>query len=254
VTFRQNTDPKPPGGDVHVYCPESTRELCLAVLALSYISTARSAAINEYIHGPFDRTHCAVSSPDRLRYNSSTLLVLHYNFEGGIGSIRTDDETWHRLMKHIRHSASHILDIHLMISKRFWGLARWQDGAHKVLDQNSLCSGSNHRNFPNFLAKIAKIAAPASRWKNFSKEYGRGEKAYIPRRGPDYCSRGTTLRISIDGADSEERRRFVQELEEVIQEKREARPLFHWDGKVYTRTARERLVYSRRARNTLGCL
>jgi hypothetical protein len=55
-------------------------------------------------------------------------LVLHYSFEGGTGSIKTDDETWHELMIRIRHVASHIEEIHLTISQGFWNLARWRDG------------------------------------------------------------------------------------------------------------------------------
>jgi hypothetical protein len=161
VTIRQTTEPEAPGGDVHVYCPESTQDTCLIVLALQYISTTRSTAINEYLHGPFEETQCTVSGPSRLRCDSKTpLVILHYNFDGGTGFVKTDDGTWRELMNFIRYSASDIPHIHLYISKHFWDLARWREGVAEVILQKSLLNTPNLHELHNFLVDIAKSAAP----------------------------------------------------------------------------------------------
>jgi hypothetical protein len=173
-------------------------------------------------------------------------LFLYYNFEGSIDFIKTDDEIWHELMNHNRHVAFHISEMHLMISKGFWNLARWRDGVQKVLEQNSLGNRPIPKNFPNFLTKIAKIAAPAPRWRNYDRKWEIDD--YDPEKDSHYSSHGTKLHITIDGADSGERQTFVQELEEIIEETRRARPLFRW-GSIYTRTAAERTFYRRRAAN-----
>jgi hypothetical protein len=237
VTFRHASEPEAPGGDVHVYCPESTRDTCLAALALQYISTTKPTVINEYIPRLFETTQCTVSGPSKLRCDSSTpSVVLHYNFEGGTGFVKTDDETWHEPMIFIRHSASDIPHIHLYISKRFWGLARWKEGIKEVILQKSLRNTPNPGNFYNFLTKIAKIAAPAPRWRNHER---RVEINYNRQRDEYYCARGTTLRITIDGADCEERQAFVQKLEQTIGWMQYERPLFKWNtfyNKVLTYT------------------
>jgi hypothetical protein len=169
---------------------------------------------------------------------------LHYNFEGSIGSIKTDDETWHELMIRIRHAASHISTIHLIISKSFWDLACWRDGVQAVLEQNFLGNRPIPKNHPNFLAKIAKIAAPAPCWRCHDRKWERDD--YDREKDSHYSSHGTDLHITIDGADDGERQVFVRELEEIVEKMREARPLFRW-GSIYTRTAAERTFYRRRA-------
>jgi hypothetical protein len=241
VTIRQTTEPEAPCGDVHVYCPESTQDTCLVVLALKYISTIRPTAINEYLHGPFEKTQCTVIGPSRLRCDPKTpLVILHYDFDGGTGFVKTDDGTWRELMNFIRHSASNIPHIHLYISKHFWDLARWKEGVAEVILQKSLRNTPNPHELHNFLVDIAKSAAPAPRWSNHERRF---ENNYDRQRDEHYCASGTTLRITIDDTDSEERRAFVQTLENTIGRMQYESPLFRWHAfhkKVVTYTRHPR--------------
>lgn len=193
----------------------------------------------ESFHGPFHRILRTVSKPHALKYDSKTTLVLHYHFQGGSGFIKTDDELWRILMNHIRHEASHLRDIHLIIGKSFWEIADWRLGAAAVLRQTLLRTSDNNMGYPNFLANIAKIAAPADRWMD---HHYRKEPDWDASKDVDYSSHGTALRITIDCAESQEQQDFVRKLEEVIHRLRTARPLFRpmlSNRHVYTRTENE---------------
>jgi hypothetical protein len=211
---------------------------------------------NEHIHGPFDRIECNVGYPSRYSCSPSASLGSHYNFEGGIGFLKTHDTNWHRLMRNMRHKQWQVPHIHLYISKSFWDLVHWRKGAEEVLAQRSLRNSPNPHSedcptpycvdpdcpiCPNFLTKVAKFAAPAPRWMNHSR---RDEVNYDPEKDWYYCTRGTTLRITIEDTDSEERQAFVQKLERTIRKMRRARSLYSWNklcvGVVtYTRDSRE---------------
>jgi hypothetical protein len=129
-------------------------------------------------------------------------------------------------MNHICHAASHIKEIHLMISKGFWNLAHWRHGDRSVAEGVLIKDCLDTKNFPNFLTKIAKISAPAPRWRCHDRKWERDD--YDPEQDSHYSSHGTNLHITIDGADSGERQAFVRELEEIVEKMREARPLFRW--------------------------
>jgi len=202
-------------------------------LALLYASMARPTMVCESFHGPFTRIQRRVCPSNGLPYRSKTNLVLHYSFDGGAGFVKTDDETWHRLMSYIRHEASWIGHIHLLIGKGFWDIANWQLGTRGVLKQNSLRNSPNPKDYPNFLTKVAKIAAPADRWKNhYLRENGGSD--YDENEDENYSSRGTKLKITIDGTESKEQRIFVRRLEYWIRQIRRARPRFVGRDK-YTR-------------------
>lgn len=163
VTFRNRADFNSASKSVHVFFPHSTDDLHLETLALLYASTAKPTMVCECLHGPFHRIQRTVSKPHAIKYDSNTTLVLHYHFEGDSGSIKTDDELLRILFNHIRHGASHLTSIHLMIGKGFWELANWRRGAAAVLGQTSLHNNDRSMGYPNVLANVAKIAAPADR-------------------------------------------------------------------------------------------
>ena len=197
----------------------------------------------ESLHLLLDRLQCKVSAPEKLRCSAKTTLVLYHLFDGARGLIKTDDETWNTLMN-FRHDASHLRSLHLKTEKSFWDIARWRDGAQEVLDQTSLRNISSDMEFPNFLAKVAKIAAPAPRWVDLSLQ----NRGYDASEDPNCRIQGTVLQITIDGTDSGEQQKFVRELEDAINVLRTARPFFHWNGQLYTRTEEERKRRKARAR------
>lgn len=245
VSFRYGMESGSVSDAVHFFCPDDTREFCLIVLGLLYLSKARPTMVCETLHLPLNQVQCKVSAPDKLRCGTNATLVLYHLFEGSRGFIKTDDEAWNNLMKHVRHKASHTNSVHLVIGRSFWDIALWRDGAQEVLHQTSLRNISSKMEYPNFLAKIAKIAAPAHRWKDFSLR----ELSYDASEDPHYSFEDTALQITIDGTESVEQLKFVRELEDEIHELRTARPLFHWRGEVYTRTEKERKRFKLRTRS-----
>lgn len=193
--------------------------MCILALMLLNTSVARPAVPGDHMYVPCDGLKCRVSELHNLRPASDAALVLHFRFEGAIGSIKTDDEAWHHLMKYIRHEHSYIPAVHLKIDKGFWQLACWRDGALAVVNQKTLRNSRNPHDFPNFLEKVARIAAPADRWMNFDTKKSAKQSGLEYDKDEDrYCrSDGTLLQITIDGTDSTDKQVFVQELEELIQ-------------------------------------
>jgi hypothetical protein len=232
VTFRNRAELNSASKTVHVFCPDSTQELCLVALALLYASTERPTMVCESLHGPFRRIQRIVSRPQALNFRAGTSLVLHYRFEGGSGLLKTDDQTWHSLMKYVRHGALHIKHIHLLVDKGFWNIADWMLGPIAVLTQTSLRNCPSQTVFTNFLAEIAKIAAPAHRWRYHGRRY---ESDYDSSKDPDHTTHGTVLQITIDGIRSKEQQTFVRRLEWAIRRRRRARPLFYGLDRPYTR-------------------
>lgn len=105
---------------IHVHCPESVRAICILDLILLGTRIARPSAPDDRMHISIDWLQCRVTELHNLRPTSNTVLMLYYQFEGGIGSTKTDDEAWHHLMNCIRHDHSYIPKVHLRIDKRFW--------------------------------------------------------------------------------------------------------------------------------------
>jgi len=235
VTFRNRAEFNSANKSIHVFYPHTADDLCLLVLALLYASTVKPTMVCESFHGPFHRIQCTVSERHALKYDSSTTLVLHYHFEDGSGFVKTDDELWRMLMNYIHHDAPHLTSMHLMIGKGFWRFADWRLGAVAVLKQTSLRNSNRDKEYPNFLANIAKIAAPADRWMDHTY---RKQPDYDKSKDLDYSSHGTALQITIDGTESEEQQDSVRDLEKAIHDLRTARPLFRSTSDyemVYTR-------------------
>lgn len=235
-------------GTVYLYCPKSTGPWHLATLALLHSNRNVQDRLIDYCQGPLRRAQCHAINADRYitkfqgkipHLSSAKTVVLHYNFESDGGFLTTNDETWHKLLAYLRLEASHISEMHLIIDNGFWDLAVWRHGATAVLDQNNLRNSPNPRDFPNFLTKVAMIAAPASRWHDHdfmkTREY---QYHYDPDEDYNHCAHGTRLEISIEGAVSEEQQAFVRELARRIEKLRVERPLHRWNSCKYTREPR----------------
>jgi hypothetical protein len=165
VAFCYTTGSSTTSQDIHIYCPGDTRPLSLASLTLHYISTVRPTAMKDSLHGTFYGILCTTSSPDKLKHTFSTTLVPHYHFSHEQGTLKTDEKLWHRLITHIRHTASDIPQIHLIAGRNFWDFSCWKSVASEVLDCGRCCNNfPRGRDRSNFLAVIAKIAAPALRF------------------------------------------------------------------------------------------
>lgn len=117
--------------------------------------------------------------------------------------------------------------------------------------QKSLRNSPNPRNFPNFLEKVARIAAPADRWMSFSEVNYAEEQGYEYEKTTDHNWRsdGTLLQITIDGTDTEDKQNFVQELAKRMQKLRRRRPLFCQYGQcgkmTYARTEDELIEHGK---------
>lgn len=235
-------------GTVYLYCPKSTGPWHLATLAWLHVNRDVQDRLTYYCQGPLDRAQCHVSNADRYitqfqgkipHLSSANTVVLHYNFKSDRGFLATNDETWHNLLAYLRHEASHISDVHLIIDKGFWDLALDGHGVTAVLAQNGLRNSPNPRRFPNFLTKVTMIAAPASRWYDHDLKRTRESKDdYDLDEDYNHCAQGTRLEISIEGAVSEERQAFVRRLARRIDKMRVERPFHHWNACTYTREPR----------------
>lgn len=241
-TMRKNSFSLEPTTELHIYCPESTASVCLAFLMLLHASMTRPTMLHDRLHGPLDRMKCIVSTQQDLlqllRIGKSTTVVLHYQLQGSTCTIETDDESFHGLLCHIRHTVSeYVGKIRLDINRHFWDLAHWKEkeGVKEVMRQNSLRNDPSKSQHPNFLKDIAKIAAPADRWLDDEDYIGSDRTT----EGDDYEGWGTQLQITIDGTDSPEKDAFLLHLGRYIEKCREARPLISGRSR-YTVTAAER--------------
>lgn len=138
-------------------------------------------------------------------------VVLYYHFDNEPNVVETRDRAWRSLMRCIRHEFSCIPAICLRIGSHFWEKARWELGASTVIEQESLCNDRSGEE--NFLHHLAKIAAPADRWRG------------CPHGSP-HRKNGTTFRLFINSTTKDEQKKFLSDLRREIEKRRELRPLF----------------------------
>lgn len=247
VMFWDESPSKPTklGESVSLFCPSVTGDGRLAAMSLFHINRTVNERPTGLCRGPLPQTKCHAyrhlyrtvndgkffdSDVQCEHLRTARVVVLHYDFESGNNFIQTDDKTWRDLMCYLRHAASYIPEIRLIVGKKFWDLANWDWGAKAVLDQRDLRGKGDYCGLPNFLATVAKIAAPADRWCVWGEREvsRRNSEDYDPKRDRYYCAHGTRLQIIIDDTVSDEQKAFVTELTELVNSLREGRPLFRW--------------------------
>lgn len=147
-----------------------------------------------------------------LRMCYMTQVDLFYHFRNEPLVVETNGEALHSLMSEIRHKFAYIPRMHVHVGHGFWAKADWAKGPAAVTGQRSLRDDGEYR--PPFPCDIAKVAAPADRWKDH-EDLG------------THCTRGTEVEISIEGTMSEEEVEFVEQLNEEILRRGRTRPFYH---------------------------
>lgn len=128
-------------------------------------------------------------------------MGVHYFLPSPNATLYTNDKDWRHLLSCVRHEHQYIEWFGLRINDAFWSAVRWELGVEYVFGQENINARSpvcheEDESFQNFLFHVAKLAG-----------------------------KQVKLSLLIDGADSDDKKEFVQALQSHIQAKMKKRPL-----------------------------